>query len=281
MLAAPLSRGAGVITSLVRADGICVLPRGVQGVEAGAEVKVKLYRSIDDLDRTIFAIGSHDMTLDILAHFLSNRSRRLVSANVGSQGGLVALRRQEAHLAGCHLLDPETGLYNSAAVRQYLPNLPVKIFHWVGREQGLLVKPGNPKRIEGIHDLSRPEVRYVNRQRGAGTRVLLDYHLQKLGIPTDAVSGYDEEEYTHLAVAAAVSSGRADCGMGITAAAFALGLDFIPLFHEEYDLVIPEAFVDEPLLQPIFDLMNDQEFRAVVTSQPGYDVSRMGLERKS
>ena len=281
MLAAPLSRGAGVITSLVRADGICVLPRGVQGVEAGAEVKVKLYRSIDDLDRTIFAIGSHDMTLDILAHFLSNRSRRLVSANVGSQGGLVALRRQEAHLAGCHLLDAETGEYNSAAVRQYLPNLPVKIFHWVGREQGLLVKPGNPKRIEGIYDLSRPEVRYVNRQRGAGTRVLLDYHLQKLGIPTDAVSGYDEEEYTHLAVAAAVSSGRADCGMGITAAAFALGLDFIPLFHEEYDLVIPEAFMDEPLLQPIFDLMNDQEFRAVVASQPGYDVSRMGLERKS
>ncbi len=279
-LAAPLSRGAGVITSLVRADGICVLPRGVQGVEAGAEVRVKLYRSVDELDRTIFAIGSHDMTLDILAHFLSDRGRRLVSANVGSQGGLVALRRREAHLAGSHLLDPESGVYNLAAIRQYLPGLPVKLIRWVGREQGLLVKPGNPKRILAIADLARPGVRFVNRQRGAGTRVLLDYWLQNEGISADTVSGYGEEEYTHLAVAAAVSSGRADCGLGITAAAFALGLDFVPLFHEEYDLVIPEEFATDRLLQPLFDLMREAAFRNAIASQPGYDASRMGEERQ-
>ncbi len=276
ILAAPLSRGAGVITSLVRADGIVILPRGVQGLEAGSEVRVRLYRPAHELSHTIFAIGSHDMTLDLLAQFLTERGRRLVSANVGSQGGLVALRRKEAHLAGSHLLDPQTGEYNLASIRQYLPDTPVRLVTWVGREQGLMVRKRNPKGIRSLGDLSRQDVCYVNRQRGAGTRVLLDYHLQQLGIGPDSVTGYDQEEYTHLAVAAAVASGRADCGLGITAAAQALDLDFIPLFNERYDLVIPCEYLQEGLLDPIFELMEDSAFRQTVVSLPGYDVSQMG-----
>ncbi len=281
LLAAPLSRGAGVITSLVRADGLTVLPRGVQGLEAGAKVKVRLMRSMGDIERTIFAIGSHDLTLDLLAQFLSApgsgpRARRLASANVGSLGGLVALRRGEAHLAGSHLMDPETGDYNLSSVRQYLSDMPVQIVSWVGRVQGLLVARGNPKQITGIEDLAQPGVRFINRQRGAGTRVLLDYHLGKLGLDASSVDGYDQEEYTHLAVAAGVASGRADCGLGIMGAARALNLDFVPLFTERYDLVIPCQFLQSDLLAPLFDLMHSPAFQQAVQSLEGYDVSQMG-----
>ncbi len=276
LLAAPLSRGAGVITSLVRADGIVVLPRGVQGLEAGSPVRVRLYRSPLELEHTIFAIGSHDMTLDLLAQFLSERGRRLVSANVGSLGGLVALRRGEAHIAGSHLLDPEVGDYNVSYIRQYLPDEPVRLVTWVGREQGLLVPPGNPKGIHSLEDLARPDVTFINRQRGAGTRVLLDYHLQQLGIQPEQVSGYRQEEYTHLAVAAAVASGRADTGLAVTASAVALGLDFVPLFQERYDLVIPCRYLQGDLLAPLFDLMQEPAFRKAVAALPGYDVTQMG-----
>ncbi len=276
LLAAPLSRGAGVITSLVRADGLLVLPRGTQGAEAGQKVRVRLVRGQADLDRTIFCIGSHDVILDLLAQFLAEHDRRFVSSNVGSQGGLIALKRGEAHLAGSHLLDPETGEYNLAALRQYLPGVPVNLVTLVHREQGLMVRRGNPKGIKSLGDLTRPEVGFVNRQRGAGTRVLLDYQLNLMGIVTSAIRGYNQEEYTHLGVAAAVASGRADCGLGIPAAAQALDLDFVPLFHERYDLVIPSEFAKSPLLAPLFDLINGLEFRQAVSTLPGYDVREMG-----
>lgn len=276
LLAAPLSRGAGVITSLVRADGITILPRGVQGKEAGDSVRVRLYGSPAEADRTIFCIGSHDITLDLLAQFLAAQHRRLASVNAGSLGGLIALRRGEAHLAGSHLLDPDTGEYNLRYIRQYLPETPVRLFHWVGRLQGLMVKRGNPKNIQTLQDLARPDVMYVNRQRGAGTRVLLDYEIGKLGITPEQISGYNEEEYTHLAVAAAISSGRADCGLGIAAAAQALDLDFIPLYSEQYQLVIPRKYLESPLLAPVFELAQNENFRKAVADLPGYEVSRMG-----
>lgn len=276
LLAAPLSRGAGVITSLVRADGIVVLPRGTQGIESGSRVSVRLYRPSEELSQTIFAIGSHDISLDLLAQYLAAYGRRLISANVGSQGGLVALRRGETHLAGCHLLDTQSGVYNLAAVQQYLPEQKVRILGWVNRVQGLLVAKGNPKKIEGLEDLIREDVMFVNRQRGAGTRVLLDYQLGLLGITPLQIRGYEQEEYTHLAVAAAVASGRADCGLGIAAAAVALDLDFIPLFEEEYDLIIPAIYAEDDLLRPLFDLAVDGSFRAAVGQLPGYDISRMG-----
>ncbi len=276
LLAAPLSRGAGVITSLVQADGLAVLPPGVQGLEAGEQVKVRLYRSRAEIERTIFCIGSHDLTLDLLAQFLAEHDRRFASANVGSQGGLVALRRGEAHLAGSHLLDPATGEYNISSIRQYMPNIPVKVVALVGRDQGLLVKRGNPKRVKDLESLTRPEVQFVNRQRGAGTRVLLDYHLNLLGITGEQILGYNQEEYTHLGVAVAVASGRADCGLGIAAAAQALDLDFIPLFRERYDLVIPKEHADSELLVPLFGLLAGAEFREAVSKLTGYDVSVMG-----
>jgi len=276
MLAAPLSRGAGVITSLVRADGIMLLPRGVQGVEAGTHVKVRLYRPQSELGETIYCIGSHDMSLDLLAQELAQMGRRLVSANVGSLGGLMAVKRGETHLAGTHLLDPETGTYNISYINQYLPNVPVLLITWVEREQGLMVLPGNPKGIHSLQDLVRDDVRFVNRQRGAGTRVLLDYHLKSEGLDVNQIKGYNQEEYTHLAVAAAVLSGRADCGLGVTAAARALNLDFIPLYSERYDLCIPRDFAQSDLLKPVFAMMENPDFHKKIAEMPGYGVERMG-----
>jgi len=276
LLAAPLSRGAGVITSLVQADGLAVIPRGAQGLEAGEQVKVHLYKSKAEIERTIFCIGSHDLTLDLMSQFLAEHDRRLASANVGSQGGLIALRRGEAHLAGSHLLNPETGEYNISYIRQYMPGVPVKVVALVGREQGLLVKRGNPKGIKSLKDLTNPQVQFVNRQRGAGTRVLLDYHLNLMTIAPERIVGYSQEEYTHLGVAAAIASGRADCGLGIAAAAQALDLEFIPLFQERYDLVVPKQFVESDLLSPLFGLLADHRFQKAVSQLTGYDVSVMG-----
>jgi molybdopterin molybdotransferase/putative molybdopterin biosynthesis protein len=276
ILAAPLSRGAGVITSLVRADGITILPRGTQGLPAGSEVNVNLYRHPDEIDKTIFAIGSHDITIDILAQFLAIKNRRLISANVGSMGGLVALSRGECHLAGSHLLDPENGEYNIKYVKQILSNVPTKIIAFVERTQGIMITKGNPKHIKSLEDLTRSDITYQNRQAGAGTRVLLDYKLRLLNIASDSIKGYHNEEYTHLAVAAAIASGRADCGLGIEAAAQALGLDFIPLYQEHYDLVIPQMYYESQLLEPLFEILIAQDFQQSVENLAGYKVEQMG-----
>ncbi len=271
MLAAPLSRGAGVISSLVRADGLAVMPRGTQGAEAGDEVDIHLYRTRAELEKTIFCIGSHDMTLDLIAQFLSEKDRRLISSNVGSLGGLVALKRGEAHLAGSHLLDPETGIYNDSYIAKYLANQRVRQVLLVNREQGLLTLRGNPKNVKGLEDVASSGIQFVNRQRGAGTRVLLDYHLNLKGIATKQVLGYSNEEYTHLGVAAAVASGRVDCGLGISAAAQALDLDFLPLFHERYELIIPEIYFESELLAPLFEVIESKVFRDTVSEMPGYE----------
>jgi len=275
-LAAPLSRGSGVITSLVKADGLVVIPRGVQGLQAGDPVKVRLYRSRDQLRNTIFVIGSHDLTLDLLAQFLSPFQRRLTSVNVGSLGGIMALKKGETHLAGSHLLDPASGEYNLTYIKQHIPDIPLRVVTLVGRTQGLFLAKGNPKNIQGLEDLNRQDLNFVNRQHGAGTRLLLDYHLGELGIPPEIVRGYDHEEYNHLAAAAVVASGRADCALGIEAASYALDLDFLPLYSERFDLLIPEVYARSELLAPLLDLLEDAKFRKAVAERPGYDVSQMG-----
>ncbi len=276
LLAAPLSRGAGVISSLVKADGLVILPRGVQGCDSGESVHVQLYRSRQELEKTIFCIGSHDMILDLLAQFLAKKDRRFVSANVGSQRGLISLQLREAHLAGSHLLDPDTGDFNISYIRKYIPDRSVRLVAFVHREQGLMVPGGNPHGIKSLKDIAEKHVKMVNRQRGSGTRVLFDYHLKNMGLPQDAFWGYEDEEYTHLGVAAAVASGRADTGLGIAAAAIALELDFVPLFTERYDLVIPHDYLEGDLLAPLMEVIALKEFKGSISALPGYDVSEMG-----
>lgn len=278
LVATPLQRGAGVIMSLVRADGLALIPRFSEGIDEGSEVEVELLRPLKQIEGTIVAIGSHDLTLDLLADRLrrAHPAYSLSSSNVGSLGGLMALRRGECHLAGSHLLDEESGEYNLPFVRRYLGGRDIIVVNLVRRVQGLIVAPGNPLSITHLGDLRRQDVAFVNRQRGSGTRVLLDYKLAELGIDPGEIRGYDREEYTHLAVAASVAAGGADTGLGILSAARALGVDFVPLMPEQYDLVVPREFYDSDLLRPIFELIRSDAFRGAVDALGGYDTSSTG-----
>jgi putative molybdopterin biosynthesis protein len=278
MVATPLPRGAGMLTSLVRADGLLVVPAGREGHHPGDEVEVELLRGLDDISRTIVAIGSHDLVLDLAASALRADDPRvtLASSNVGSLGGLVALRDGLCHLAGSHLLDPATGDYTLPYVDQILGGRDVGVVRLVHRDQGLIVAPGNPLGLRGIGDLTRPGVRYVNRQRGAGTRVLLDHELRTCGINPDAIDGYAREEHTHLAVAAAVAAGRGDAGLGIMAAARAFGLGFLPVTREPYDLVVARQDAEGRRLAPLWALLRSGKFRAAVQDLGGYGTQEMG-----
>jgi len=266
LVASPLPRGAGVLTSLVRADGLLVVRADVEGHHAAEQVDVLLLRGLEQIEQTIVAIGSHDMILDLAASELRSIDPNvtLVSGNVGSMGGLIALRDGLCHFAGSHLLDPQTGEYTLPYIDRLLGDRPIAVVRLVHREQGLIVAPGNPLQLTGVADLARPDLRYVNRQRGAGTRVLLDYELAREGIDPATITGYAREEPTHLAVAAAIAGDRADCGMGVRAAARAFELEFVPVTQEPYDLVLEARLLDTP------------EFRASVEQLGGYDTTEMG-----
>jgi putative molybdopterin biosynthesis protein len=278
MVASPLTRGAGVIMSLVRADGLVQIPRFSEGVHAGAEVVVELLRDPAEMAETIVAIGSHDLALDLLSSHLHAfaPAARLVSANVGSLGGLLALKRGDAHLAGTHLLDEETGEYNRPFVKRLLPDQDIVLVNLAYRDQGLIVPRGNPQNFHDLVDLTRPNVRFVNRQKGSGTRVLLDYHLKQHGIRPEQIDGYEREGFTHMAIAAAILSGTATVGLGILAAARALGLDFVPLFKERYDLAVPRQHWESDLLAPLWQTVTSPAYRQAVAELGGYDVTQMG-----
>jgi putative molybdopterin biosynthesis protein len=279
IVATPLPRGAGVLTSLVRADGLLVVPAGVEGHHAGEQVRVQLLRGLGEIGRTIVAIGSHDLVLDVAASELraTDPLITLASSNVGSLGGLVALRDGLCHIAGSHLLDPATSTYTLPFVDSLLGEGPdIAVIRLVHRDQGLIVPPGNPRGLSGIDDLTEPGLRYVNRQRGAGTRALLDYELAQRDIDPARVSGYTREEHTHLAVAAAVAAGRADTGMGIQAAARAFNLDFVPIAREPYDLVLRTNMVEDDLLAPLWALLQRPDFQAGVEALGGYSCVETG-----
>lgn len=278
VVATPLPRGAGVLTSLVRADGLLFVPSSVEGHPAGDEVGVQLLRRLPEIERTIVAIGSHDLVLDLAATKLraADPTLTLASSNVGSLGGLVALRDGLCHLAGSHLLHPDTGEYTVPYLDEMMPERELAVIRLVHREQGLLVPPGNPKQIAGLGDLAGGTLSYVNRQRGAGTRMLLDHELRRMDIDPGQIEGYSREEPTHLAVAAAVAAGRADCGLGILAAAQAFGLDFVPVAREPYDLVTDASSLDEPLMTPLWNLLESPDFHTAVEALGGYSTKETG-----
>lgn len=276
LLAVPLNRGAGVISSLVRADGLAHVPRFSEGVEQGGVIDVLLYRSLAAIQQTLLTMGSHDPMLDLLAQYFTaqHSGYSLTSANVGSMGGVAALKRAEAHLAGMHLLDPQSGDYNLPYIRKQLQHIPLMVVTFAHREQGLMVAVGNPLSIKSFDDL--PRLRYLNRQRGAGTRILLDYELGQRNIKPEQIKGYQREEYTHLAVALGIASGSADCGLGIRSAAATLGLDFVSVSWERYDLVIPQAYIANEAMQGLLETLNSASFKVALSAQAGYDTSQTG-----
>jgi putative molybdopterin biosynthesis protein len=278
IVATPLPRGAGTITSITEADGIIRIPNHVEGLKDDELVSAELLRPLPAIRRTIVIVGSHDNCLDVLADQLKagHSELTLSSSHVGSMGGLMAVKRGVCHLAGSHLLDTQDGTYNVSYIKKYLPDLAVRLIHLVQRDQGLIVKQGNPKGIRGIEDLSRKDVTFINRQAGSGTRILLDDKLNQLGINPSAINGYQNEEFTHMAVAVSVLSGSEDAGLGIYAAAKALNLEFIPVVTEQYDLIIPLEHFETESIQILLKIINSQEFKQRVSALGGYSTAKTG-----
>jgi putative molybdopterin biosynthesis protein len=278
LVALPLPRGAGLLTTLSKAEGIIRTSSLSEGISAGEEMDAELLIDPEELANTVVIIGSHDITLDILLDETKKGGShpRIVSGNVGSLGGLLALRKGNAHVAGCHLLDSHTGIYNISYIERYLKGFAVHVFNLVTREQGLIVPRGNPKGIRGMEDLTRDDILFINRQPGSGTRILFDFKLSEAGIDSSHIKGYENEEYTHMNVAVAVLSGMVDTGLGILAAAKALDLDFIPIAKEQYDLVIPSSFVDDLKIQFLIDVTKSKEFKERVKGLGGYDPAKSG-----
>lgn len=275
-VASPLARGAGAAMSLVRADGFCIIEKNSEGYEAGETVSVELFRDIEEISNTVVAIGSHDLILDILADRmpLAHPGIYLSSTHVGSMAGLMALKRREAHIAPTHLLDEDTGVYNIPFLKRLFSDRDMVLIKGVRRIQGIIVKKGNPLGIKEIRDLTR--VNYVNRQRGAGTRVFLDYKLKEAGIAPSEVNGYDREAATHMAVAALVKNGGADAGMGIYSAAKAMDLDFIPVGEEEYDFATEKKNLELPKMQAFIEVLKSSGFKEKAMTIGGYELSMAG-----
>ncbi len=277
-VATPLPRGSGVSMSLVQADGITSIPQDKEGLEVGEEIEVELWRDRDKVENTIVCLGSHDLSLDILADHLRRRESgyALSSAHVGSMGGIMALKRGETHMVGVHLLDEESGTYNVPCLQRFLPELNLVLIHLALRDLGLMVPPGNPRGISGLKDLCGTGLVFINRQKGAGTRLFLDYKLKEQGLDAKDISGYEREEFNHLAVAAAVAAGSADAGLGIEAAARALGVDFIPLAQEFYELAMTASFYNSLRCQEMLEIIVSTSFREAVEKMGGYDLQKSG-----
>ena len=277
LIASPLERGAGASMSLVRADGFCVIPQNKEGILAHEEVEVKLVKDMDQIKHTLVLTGSHDLILDVINDLMMEESKDmcLSSTHVGSMSGLIALKKKETHLVPSHLLDEKDGSYNLAITREMFPDEQMVIIKGVRRRQGLIVKKGNPLGFQSIQDIT-PEVRYINRQRGAGTRVLLDYKLKNAGISPMDIQGYEHEVTTHMSVAVAVQKDNADVGMGIYSSARALDLDFVDVTFEEYDFVTYADYLELPLVQEFINVLKSRDFQDKLDALGGYSYEEIG-----
>lgn len=278
LTASPLSRGAGVVSSFMKADGILEVPQGTEGYEAGEEVQVRLLSTPEKLQNTLVVIGSHDPLLDEVADMMHRADPTVFmsSSHVGSMGGIMAIRRGEAHAGGCHLLDTETGVYNLSFLKKYFPNGGIRLVRCVGRQQGLMLAKGNPLDIKEFADIAKNGVRYVNRQKGSGTRVLMDYLCEQYAVNVGDIYGYEREELTHTSVAAQIANGSADAGMGIYSAAQLYDLDFLPICIEEYDLIIPDHAWETPVVQQLIATLKSPAFREKMLAMGGYTVDHPG-----
>lgn len=278
IIASPLNRGAGVTMSLVRADGFLRIPKNIEGLDAEAEVEIEMMNPRGSINNTIVSIGSHDIILDILTNVISSNYNGIYfsSSHQGSFAGLMAMKRNTAHIAPVHLLDEKTGVYNETFIERYLEKNEYALIKGIKRKQGLYVLKGNPKNIKGIKDLSKDDIVFVNRQKGSGTRILFDYQLKLSNILPSDIIGYSREMNTHTTVAAAVLSGTADVAMGIHSVADALGLDFIPIGDEDYDFIVKQSDLETEKIKVFINALTSDEFKRDVNKLKGYVFEKTG-----
>lgn len=267
----PLNRGAGTTMSLVKADGVLTIPRLSEGIEKGQRVNIKLLKPLHTLSERLVVIGSHDLLLDIISDRMP-----MTSTHVGSLGGIMSLLKNECHMAPIHLIDEKTGVYNISSVERFFPNRKMALIKGVKRLQGLMVQKGNPHQVKGFEDLRRKEIAFINRQKGAGTRQLLDFELTKRGIACEEINGYQREAITHTAVAVAVSSGSADAGLGVYSAAKSMDLDFIEVGYEAYDFLIPHELLSDFRVMRFIEWIKSPYFERQMTEIGGYSLEGTG-----
>jgi len=278
IIATPLTSGAGVITSFVKADGLITIPQNTEGYESGTIVDVELLKNFGDIKNTVVITGSHDPLIDEISDILRRNYTGyfVASSHVGSMAGLMAVKKNEAHIAGIHLLDENTGEYNISYIKKYLNPDEIVLVKGVKRTQGLIVAKNNPLNIAKINDLDNNNIRFVNRQKGSGTRILLDYLLNKENINPDNIYGYTREEYTHLSVAVQISQGSADAGLGVYSAAKIYGLGFIPVCEEDYDFILHKKNMDSDLIQRFLSILKSEEFKQRLMKTGGYKLENCG-----
>ena len=277
-IATALGRGAGATMSLVQADGILEIPQNLEGIETGSPVEINLLRDEAEIRDTLVSIGSHDPIIDVINNLLKERNSEinLSSAHTGSMGGIMALKNGEAHMAPMHLLDIESGEYNISYIKRYLPNSTIVLIKVVNRIQGLIVRKGNPLELDDLKSIAHKKARFVNRQRGSGTRLFLDYKLREENISPEDINGYEREEFTHLGVASLIASGDADVGLGVYSASRIMDLDFIPLGNEEYDFAVLEENLNHKGIQLLLDIITGDSFKNELNRLGGYDYSQIG-----
>ena len=267
----PLARGAGITTSLSKADAILEIPKSIEGIEAGERVKVKLLKPLKEIDDNLVSIGSHDIVMDLIGD-----SIKLCSTHVGSFGGILAIKQKNTDIAPIHMLDEESGEYNISFIKKYFPNEDMTLVKGVERIQGLIVEKGNPLNIKSIEELFKKNIRFVNRQRGSGTRILLDYWLKKEGLDFRKLNGYDYEVATHLDVAMAIKNGIAEAGLGIMEAAKIADLEFIPLSKEEYDFLISPEIKNDKKIQEFIEFLKSDFLKEKIGNLEGYSLNKPG-----
>lgn len=278
LVAVPKRRGSAAMESIVKADGIMRISENKEGLSKNDKAPVILLKDKEKIKNNLSLIGSHDLSLDLLQDEIQRKKAGFYFnfQSVGSLAGLMALKREECQLAGAHLLDSETGNYNISQIKRVFKKEKIALINLVKRQQGFYVKKGNPKNINSISDLKSDDITFVNRQRGAGTRVLLDYLLKEKGITSEEISGYSQEEFTHIAAAIAVGRGSADVALGIEAAAEAVGVDFVPITEEKYDLILLENNLSDWRIEYLISLLRDEKVKDKINNLGGYDTENTG-----
>ena len=277
-IAVPLPGGAGVISSIQKANCLIKIPKNIEGFQKNEQINVLPLVDINDIDNTIICSGSHDLVLDLLKSFLLKKGLgyKMAINPIGSLGGLLAIDQNLCHFSGTHIFDPKTNQYNLPFINKFVKNNKVKTINLVDRIQGIIIPKTNPKNIKGIEDLNNPELVFVNRQKGSGTRILFDHLLEKSNINSQKINGYDNEKNSHLAVSYTIHSKNADLGLGIMSSAVAYDLEFIPLKEESFDLVIPETVLNEEYMQIILEIIRSSEFKKNIESIGGYNTNKTG-----
>nr|WP_319377509.1 molybdopterin biosynthesis protein [uncultured Methanoregula sp.] len=268
----PQSKGAGVQMSAVRANAYIRVPRNSEGYTAGDRVEARLMVPVHEAENALIVTGSHDPVLDYLADLLRPEGITLISTHVGSMGGILALKKDDCHAAPTHLL-AEDGSYNTTFLQKYLPQTKIDLICVAGRQQGVVSRTG-------LALAELPGRAFVNRQRGSGTRMLLDFELKKAGIDPGSIPGYEREVTTHIAVALAVKSGEAEAGLCVYSAAKALNLPFVPVSQERYEIAIRHEHAGDPRVRALISAIRSARFREILKNLGGYDTTETGTLRE-